>query len=110
MSDDNTARTAALPDEGVTMNGDTQPDDSSMHPTEAPAWLARRLEALESRLAYQEHWLDTLDEAVAQQEKRLTQLERINALMQEKLRDQQRALQEGDAAPPRPEDEVPPHY
>ncbi|MFO8047072.1 MAG: SlyX family protein [Halomonas sp.] len=72
--------------------------------------LAERLEALESRIAYQEHWLDTLDEAVATQERRLTRLERINDLMQEKLRDQQRSLQEGDAAAPGPGDEVPPHY
>ena len=72
--------------------------------------LAQRLEALESRIAHQEHWLDTLDEAVATQERRLTRLERINDLMQEKLREQQRALQEGDATAPGPEDEVPPHY
>ncbi|MFG6159049.1 SlyX family protein [Halomonas sp. 1390] len=75
-----------------------------------PGELARRLEALESRIAYQEHWLDTLDEAVAGQERRLSQLERINVLMQERLRHQQRALQEGDEAAPRPEDELPPHY
>ncbi|MEQ5800826.1 SlyX family protein [Halomonas sp. H10-9-1] len=72
--------------------------------------LNERLEALESRIAYQEHWLDTLDQAVAAQETRLTRLERINALMQQKIREQQRALQEGDAAQPRPEDELPPHY
>ncbi|MGR4069936.1 SlyX family protein [Halomonas sp. DX6] len=72
--------------------------------------LATRLEALESRIAYQEHWLDTLDEAVASQERRLAQLERINALMQEKLRDQQRALQDSEMAAPSPQDEVPPHY
>ncbi len=69
--------------EGVTMNSDTQREDSSMSPE---ASLATRLDALESRIAYQEHWLDTLDEAVAGQERRLAQLERINALMQEKLR------------------------
>ena len=80
---------------------------SAQRPSDA---LAERLEALESRLAYQEHWLDTLDEAVATQEQRLTRLERINDLMQEKLRDQQRALQEGDATAPGPGDEVPPHY
>ncbi|MGJ7458483.1 SlyX family protein [Halomonas sp. RA08-2] len=72
--------------------------------------LAERLEALESRIAFQEQWLDTLDEAVAAQERRLTRLERINDLMQEKLRDQQRALLEGDATAPGPADEVPPHY
>ncbi|WP_290910621.1 SlyX family protein [Halomonas sp.] len=80
----------------------------SLH--QASGALAERLEALESRIAYQEHWLDTLDEAVAAQERRLTRLERINDLMQEKLRDQQRALQESDAAAPGPADEVPPHY
>nr|WP_231489671.1 SlyX family protein [Halomonas saliphila] len=72
--------------------------------------LAARLETLESRIAHQEHWLDTLDEAVASQERRLAQLERINALMQEKLRDQQQALQEAEMSTPRPEDELPPHY
>ncbi|MGR2738278.1 SlyX family protein [Billgrantia sp. Q4P2] len=89
------------------MNSDTQRDDSSMSLSQA---LATRLEALESRIAYQEHWLDTLDEAVASQERRLAQLERINALMQEKLRDQQRALQDSEMAAPNPQDEVPPHY
>ncbi|UYG04267.1 SlyX family protein [Halomonas sp. LR3S48] len=89
------------------MNSDTQRDDSSMSLSQA---LATRLEALESRIAYQEHWLDTLDEAVASQERRLAQLERINALMQEKLRDQQRALQDSEMAAPSPQDEVPPHY
>lgn len=81
-----------------------------MSTTTAPGGLDARLEALESRIAYQEHWLDTLDEAVATQERRLARLERINDLMQQKLRDQQQALQEGDAAQPRPEDELPPHY
>ncbi|WP_422666857.1 SlyX family protein [Billgrantia desiderata] len=98
---------ASSTDEGVTMNSDTQRDDSSMSPENA---LAARLEALESRIAYQEHWLDTLDQAVAGQERRLAQLERINALMQEKLRDQQQALQEVEMAAPSPQDEVPPHY
>nr|WP_133483610.1 SlyX family protein [Halomonas ventosae] len=79
--------------------------------TEAtPAELARRLEALESRIAYQEHWLDTLDAAVAGQEQRLARLERLNALMTERLRDQRRALQESDTSTPHPADEVPPHY
>ena len=92
------------------MNDDTQRDDSSMSADRPSLDLAQRLEALESRIAHQEHWLDTLDEAVAAQERRLTRLERINDLMQEKLREQQRALQEGDATAPGPLDEVPPHY
>ncbi|MCE0733454.1 SlyX family protein [Halomonas sp. G15] len=81
-----------------------------MSTTRASDALNERLEALESRIAYQEHWLDTLDQAVAAQETRLAKLERINALMQQKIREQQRALQESDAAQPRPEDELPPHY
>ncbi|WP_228716904.1 SlyX family protein [Billgrantia pellis] len=72
--------------------------------------LAARFEELESRIAYQEHWLETLDEAVASQERRLAQLERINALMQKTLREQQRALQEADMTAPGPQDEMPPHY
>ncbi|MGQ4878388.1 SlyX family protein [Billgrantia sp. LNSP4103-1] len=102
-----TQHEAPSTNEGVTMNGDTQRDDSSMPLEHA---LATRLEALESRIAYQEHWLDTLDQAVAAQERRLAQLERINTLMQEKLHDQQRALQEADMAAPGPQDEIPPHY
>ena len=46
----------------------------------SPAELAQRLESLESRLAYQEHWLDTLDQAVAQQERRLEKLEQLRVL------------------------------
>jgi SlyX protein len=92
------------------MSSDTERNDSIMGADSTPAELARRLEALESRNAHQEHWLDTLDDAVATQEQRLTRLERINDLMQEKLRDQQRALQEADASWQGPEDEVPPHY
>ncbi len=92
------------------MNDDTQREDSSMSTQPPSDALAERLEALESRLAYQEHWLDTLDEAVVAQERRLTRLERVSDLVQEKLRDQQRALQEGDAAASGPGDELPPHY
>ncbi|WP_197567512.1 SlyX family protein [Billgrantia diversa] len=102
-----TRHDAPSTNEGATMNSDTQRDDSNMSLSQA---LASRLEALESRIAYQEHWLDTLDEAVASQERRLAQLERINSLMQEKLRDQQRALQDSEMAAPSPQDEVPPHY
>ncbi len=47
---------------------------------------------------------------MAAQEKRLMQLERLNELMQHKLREQHQALQDADATTPRPEDEVPPHY
>lgn len=72
--------------------------------------LDERLEALESRIAHQEHWLDQLDDAVATQERRLMQLERINTLMQERLREQHRTLQDAGGDAPHPQDEVPPHY
>ncbi|WP_148253267.1 SlyX family protein [Aidingimonas lacisalsi] len=77
------------------------------------ASLTSRLEALESRLAYQEHWLDELDQALAGQDKRLTQLERLNEMMQTRLRQYQRALQAEEEpidSEYRAADEVPPHY
>ncbi|MBH8579591.1 SlyX family protein [Bisbaumannia pacifica] len=92
------------------MHDETDPSDSS---TPNPAPLARleaRLEALESRIAYQEHWLETLDGAVADKERRLDQLERLSQLMQARLREQHRAFQEQEGGGYSPEDEVPPHY
>ena len=77
----------------------------------SPADLIQQLESLESRLAYQEHWLDTLDQAVAQQERRLATLEQLSSLMRERLREQHQALQAGDdPGGSRPEDDIPPHY
>lgn len=72
--------------------------------------LEARLEALESRLAYQEHWLDTLDQALAGQAQQLERLERINELMQQRLRDQRQTLEALDAPGTGDEDERPPHY
>lgn len=91
------------------MNGNTQRGDSSMPDHESLASLAARLEALESRTAHQEHWLDQLDEAVASQERRLQELLRLSSLMQKRLREQQQALsdqhEDFDAS-----QELPPHY
>ncbi len=92
------------------MNGNTQRSDSSMTDDDTLARLERRLEDLESRQAYQEHWLDTLDHAVAEQERRLTQLERLGELMQQRLREQHQALQDRDDDGYPAADEVPPHY
>jgi SlyX protein len=80
---------------------------------EAPEALKARFEALESRLAYQEHWLDTLDQAVAAQERRLAQLERLGGLLQSRLREQHQALMEMEGMSSttlEPRDETPPHY
>lgn len=78
----------------------------------SPADLIQQLESLESRLAYQEHWLDTLDQVVAQQERRLATLEQLSALMRERLREQHQALQASDVpgGGGSPEDDIPPHY
>lgn len=77
----------------------------------SPAELVQRLESLESRLAHQEHWLDTLDQAVVQQERRLEKLEQLSGLMRERLREQHQALQASDPqSDQRPGDDVPPHY
>lgn len=88
------------------MNGNRPHEDTTMQDHD---WLAR-LEGLESRIAYQEHWLDTLDQAVAAQETRLAGLERMSELMQAKLRQQQRALYDSQGDQASFEDERPPHY
>ncbi|MGQ7246749.1 SlyX family protein [Halomonas sp. V046] len=59
-------------------------------------------------MAYQEHWLDTLDQAIAQQERRLMKLERLGELMQTRLKDMQAST--GQGMTPGPDDELPPHY
>ncbi|GHB06779.1 SlyX family protein [Modicisalibacter luteus] len=96
------------------MNGNTQRSDSTMTNDNTLDRLEKRLEALESRLAYQEHWLDTLDQAVAGQERRLTQLERLSELLQLRIREQHQLLQTQSGGPGeedyRLEDEIPPHY
>ncbi|MBY5927791.1 SlyX family protein [Halomonas sp. DP8Y7-3] len=92
------------------MNSDTPQHESITGIDKPSADLAKRVEDLESRLAYQEHWLDSLDATIASQERRMMELERINRLMQQRLRelsaDNERDL--GDT--PGPEDELPPHY
>ena len=82
-----------------------------MTETLSPAELYQRIETLETRLAFQEDWLDTLDHAVTDQARRLDKLEQISALMRQRLREQQHALQaDNDMPASRPEDDIPPHY
>ncbi|MFI0474333.1 SlyX family protein [Halomonas sp. HMF6819] len=77
----------------------------------SPAELGRRLDALESKLAYQEHWLDTLDQTVASQARQMEKLERMNALMRDRLREQHHTQSDhADGGAYRLEDDVPPHY
>ncbi len=89
------------------MNGDTPSKDSSM--TEDAT--RDRLDALESRLAYQEDWLDTLDQALAAQDRRVAQLERTNDMLRERLRNLRQSVDHmSDDDAPTPSDEIPPHY
>lgn len=85
----------------------------------SPAALDARLEELETRLAYQEDWLDTLDQTVVDQQRRLDALEKISALMRARLRERSHepshelshepAKTPGESDAP-PADERPPHY
>ncbi|GAA3911150.1 SlyX family protein [Halomonas cibimaris] len=76
----------------------------------SPAALQARLDDLEARLAFQEDWLDTLDQAVITQQRRLEALESISALMQKRLREQQITADTAAAQAGNAEDEAPPHY
>lgn len=85
--------------------------DVTMTDTLSPAELYQRIETLETRLAFQEDWLDTLDQTVATQAQRLDKLERISNLMRQRLREQQQGQStDNETAVSRPEDEIPPHY
>ncbi|WFF41877.1 SlyX family protein [Salinicola endophyticus] len=91
------------------MNDETQPSKSN---TANPASLRSaeaRLEALESRLTYQEDWLETLDARVREQSAEIERLTRINALMQQRLREQRSALDALDGGSESAH-ERPPHY
>ncbi|KFF49506.1 hypothetical protein GY26_07840 [Gammaproteobacteria bacterium MFB021] len=91
------------------MNDETQPSKSN---TANPASLSSteaRLEALESRLTYQEDWLETLDARVREQSAEIERLTRINTLMQQRLREQRSALDALDGGS-ESIDERPPHY
>jgi SlyX protein len=85
--------------------------DVTMTETLSPAELYQRIETLETRLAFQEDWLDTLDQTVARQAQRLDKLERISDLMRQRLREQQQGQPtDNETAASLPEDEIPPHY
>ncbi|KAA0019870.1 SlyX family protein [Salinicola corii] len=92
------------------MKDDTQRRQSSTVETPSRTTSEARLDALESRLTFQEDWLETLDRLVRQQATELERLGRVNALMRERLNEQRQAIDEQGGEMPRPEDELPPHY
>ncbi|MDH4574226.1 SlyX family protein [Salinicola acroporae] len=92
------------------MEDDTQRRQSSTVETSSRTTSEARLDALESRLTFQEDWLETLDRLVRQQATELERLGRVNALMRERLSEQRQAIDELGGEMPRPEDELPPHY
>ena len=74
-----------------------------------PISLLKQIEALETRLTFQEDWLDTLDRTIIEQRRQIEHLERAYALMQQRLCDQSDALHRMNATLS-PADERPPHY
>lgn len=92
------------------MKDDTQPwKSNTVEPTSRMS-LEARLDALESRVAFQDDWLETLDRLVREQASELEKLTRLNQLMRERLSEQRQAIDELGGDTPRPEDELPPHY
>ncbi|MEC8917277.1 SlyX family protein [Salinicola sp. MIT1003] len=92
------------------MKDDTQPwKSNTVEPTSRMS-LEARLDALESRVAFQDDWLETLDRLVREQASELEKLTRLNQLMRERLSEQRQAIDELGGDVPRPEDELPPHY
>lgn len=79
-------------------------EDASLTP------LLERLDTLETRLAFQEDWLDTLDQTLIAQQRHIEQLERHTAMLQHKLRDQNDTLSRLSGTELSLDDERPPHY
>lgn len=70
-----------------------------------PEEPGRRLDELESQVAFQDELLESLNQVVARQELDLMELKRQVGLMSERIKEI------GDAAPgAAPQDETPPHY
>lgn len=74
-----------------------------------PASFLEQIEALETRLAFQEDWLESLDRTVIEQGRQIERLERMNALLQQRLREQGETPNRFSPMPSL-EDERPPHY
>jgi SlyX protein len=65
--------------------------------------LTERIDALESRLAYQDQTIEQLNETITAQWKQIDALTRQLTALNERL-------QEAEASPPAPASERPPHY
>jgi SlyX protein len=65
--------------------------------------LSERVDALESRLAYQDQTIEQLNETITAQWKQIDALTRQLAALTERL-------QEAEASAPAPANERPPHY
>jgi len=65
--------------------------------------LTERVDALESRLAYQDQTIEQLNETITAQWKQIDALTRQLTALNERL-------QEAEANPPAPANERPPHY
>lgn len=72
----------------------------------AKAALERRIEELETQLAFQEELQRRLDDVVARQDGEILKLKRQLEALAERVE----AVGESAAASPSPADEVPPHY
>jgi len=65
--------------------------------------LSARIDALESRVAYQDHTIEQLNETITAQWKQIDALTRQLAALTERL-------QEAEVSAPSPGNERPPHY
>lgn len=73
--------------------------------TDATESLTRRVEELESQLAFLDALIESLNGTVARQDREIIELKRQSNLLSERLKEI------GDVAPgAAPQDETPPHY
>ena len=72
----------------------------------APEDFSKRVDELESRMAFQDDLLEGLNDVVVRQARELEQLRQQIA----QLKSQLSALDTSSGDAPAPEDEIPPHY
>lgn len=90
------------------MNDAPQRKDSNMEIDSAPERVIERLDELESRLAWQEDWLERLDALLIEQAHAIEGLDRLCRAQAGRLGEYREALEALGGAPER--DERPPHY